>query len=130
MADYYTNLSFEFTATPEEAKNLEALVNTDWDADPRPEHFDKFFTDDDWVHFGVYSDIDPKTGHVVIYNDESPNLEALPILIQFACPSILPFGFEWSKPRFDAFSGGCVAIFADHIVYKNTSTILDELLNR
>lgn len=151
MADYFTNISFAFHCTPYEAERLEAVFDfdgeqitdqTEWPEVlqrvwPTAVDFARALTGephDDWIMIGVEQYHFDDGGFWI--QSSNPNLEAIAIIIQACCPETLseaPIGFQWSndcsKPRLDAFGGGCCAIFADRIEFENTSTRLEALLN-
>lgn len=144
MADYFTNISFGFEATGQQASALECALalcpETPIEDLSLPEDLARFVSKDqlrdmmegdDEVSFG---DVElERDGTTVYIYGSNPYLERLALLIQAVMKPEKPIGFQWSndssKHRLDAFGGGCCAIFKDRIVFENTATRLEALLD-
>lgn len=130
MADYYTKLSFAFTATPEEAARFQQL-NQDLTTELTEQELAEFDLDAEFYPGPDFS-TDYHNGAIHVWSEESPNLELLAFLVQRACPSSLPVSFQYSwdcsKPRTDAFGGGACVITADDIRFKTTNDLVEEML--
>ena len=147
MADYFTQVSFAFSATPIEANKIAAVLEMDGSTLDEVEYPDilksvwpsaaamfAVLSDtpvDDWLQLGV-EDTSYEDGDFWI-SGSSPNLEAIAVMLQAILQLDQPVVMEWAntctKLRLDAFGGGVAVIFKDEIVWRNTSTIADEIIN-
>ena len=90
------------------------------------------FSDKDYISFGISRCVVVSDG-LTLYGD---NAEPWNIaeLIRRTCPSILPYGFEWSvtcdKPRLDHFGGGYFVMTKDSIAGGSTTSLRNKLLTR
>lgn len=101
--------------------------------------FLKLFDDPDYPNFGVKVQVsthyDPsKDGRVAFISGEQAEVEALAKLIQKACPSSLPFGFEWaatsSSLEADAQGGGYFVITPDEITGGSTQDLMRKQMSQ
>ena len=145
MADYYTKLSFQLRCQPDEAKRLAAAFNvssingelpaelheafppTAEAPDDPLSGFAALFDDPDLMNVGAMIDLVEEG--VVIYSEESPDLDAIAELIRRLAPSALPAVFIWigdcSKPRTDAYAAGYVLIRPEGVQYVDLETLAE-----
>lgn len=144
MADYFTNISFAFECSPEQAEALMEIRDRAWenlDEIELPEVVLKCVTlDEIKAVFGAHNDHEIMLGDVDFeltsegfwVHGSAPYLEELAELIRVIVKPDKPIGFEWSndctRHRLDAFGGGCCAIFKDRCEWMNTSTALQMLI--
>lgn len=95
--------------------------------------FLKLFDDPDYPNFGVKIQVsdhyDPeRDGRVAFVSGEQADVEALAKLIQKACSSSLPFGFEWAATSSslvaDAQGGGYFVVTKDEITGGSTQDLM------
>lgn len=143
MADYFTNISFAFEATDEQAAALLAVQDMKWEEFAEielPPALTPFMTkeqlqticeDDDEVDLGDV-DFERQDDKVWVYGS-NPTLERVASLIQLVMQPEKPIAFQWSddctKHKLDAFGGGCCVIFKDRIEFENTSTRMKALMD-
>lgn len=149
MANYYTNVSFVVECTDAEAAMLRQLTMTDWsevetldgplaDKFASKEQLMKLVTNDanDEPFLHEIED-DPKG--VWIYGGEGMIdhlVGALQAIVDI--PADKPIAFQWgddcSKPRLDAYGGGCAVVTNDDIEMEHTSArltaLVDDVLSR
>lgn len=135
MANYYTQLCVKLPFEGEQIEAFNILVDRYSNAVDAQEGADfDFFREllgEEFEWLGAYT---KKEGDCLyILADESPNLEALGVLIQHflvANEIKTPVGFEWactcSKDRPDGFGGGAVFITPDNIEWLSTQQWLQE----
>ena len=124
MANYYTHLAFEVSATSADAerfsKAIEEAAIDGGNASDEGESLE-----------GVACRFDQESGTLVIFDpDGAPNLWALANALQRLFPEKLPLGFTYScscdKPRTDGFGGGLFAVGSEDIVQRDLGDLLAE----
>lgn len=151
MANYYTHLSFQISASKADAERfiqlIEAASATDNDTplllgrdieaafrgdEQSAEHvFTQLL---DGSAFGIDCLFNEGTQSLTIFDsDGGPNLWALAHFLQRLFPQQLPLGFVYShacdRSRVDSFGGGLYAIGPDTIIHRSLDDFLGEVLS-
>ena len=133
MADYYTQSSISFDATPEEAEKIIEIfeaMNNQWEQNaPKSTILKEIFEEPEWL--GSAPTYEYEDGVFYIYDAQSaePYNWAL-ILQKTLCFNNnleiqIPWGASCSKPRIDAYHGGTFIVTKDEIL-ENPRLTADE----
>lgn len=147
MANNYTNVSFEFPCSSQQATQLTNAFDLDncsakdiifsstlasvWnDIDAMMKDITGEPSDEE-LQFGL-TGFGYNEGEFYLYGDNT-NLQQVASVIQTIVKPSKPIVMEWSndcsKPITDSYGGGVCVIFADKLVFKTTRSMADDIIN-